>query len=237
MADNREKLKKMAVEGAMDWISSNYDLEEEQKIGVGSGSTVSHVFRGLADYENLTAVPASDSTREGLVEHGVRVAELEDVSGDLIFDIDGADEVDPNLNLIKGGGGCHYREKMVANRSKDLLIVVDESKLVDYLGQKFPLPVEFLPSETEAVRKNLMDYGKPKLREEDGQPVETDNLNYIFDLELQSELDIDEMESWEEELNKIEGVVENGFFVNRHADLVFVGTSEGVEILERGEPT
>ena len=138
---DREELKSLAVEGAMDWIESHFDLSSELTIGAGSGSTVTYSFSRLADYPNLTAVPTSSDTENKLLEYGVEVNQLDDVD-ELVFDLDGADEVDPGLNLIKGGGGCHYREKMVAKKSELLIIVVDQSKMVDYLGQTFPLPVE-----------------------------------------------------------------------------------------------
>ncbi len=229
---SREELKKVAVKGAMDWIRDNYDLEKELSIGVGSGSTVAHSFPEIADYDNLIAVPTSSATKQALEKRGVRVRELEEASGKLAFDIDGADEVDPDLNLIKGGGGCHYREKKVAKMSTTLLIVVDESKLVDHLGQSFPLPVEVEPESQEIARGSLKKYGEPKLRREDGKPVRTDNSNVILDLGLDEKLGTNELKNWEEAINRIEGVVENGFFIKRNADVVFVGTEEGAEVLK-----
>lgn len=229
---SREELKKVAVDGAMDWIKDNYDLESNLTIGVGSGSTVSYAFSEIANYKNLVAVPTSSDTRKSLEERGMRVRELKEISGELVFDIDGADEVDPALNLIKGGGGCHYREKKVAKRSDKLIIVVDETKLVDYLGQSFPLPVEVQPVKKDEARSHLSQYGEPILRKDGGKPVKTDNSNFIFDLELDLELSLTELAEWEEEINRIAGVVENGFFVKRKADLVFVGMEDGVEVLK-----
>lgn len=228
---SRGELKKIAVEGAMEWIESNYELGSELSIGVGSGSTIAHSFDMIAEKSGLTAVPTSKETSKELTQRGVKVRELEGFSGQLAFDIDGADEVDPGLNLIKGGGGCHYREKKVAKRSDKLLIVVDETKLVDYLGQSFPLPVEVKPELKEATQKELRRYGIPELRKKDDKPVRTDNANLIIDVKLEEKLEEAELEKWEFEINEIEGVVENGFFVDRNADLVFVGTENGAKIM------
>lgn len=227
---SREELKKVAVEGAMEWIESNYELDD-LSIGVGSGSTVAHSFELIAEKSGLTAVPTSKETSKELTQRGVKVRALEDFSGQLAFDIDGADEVDPGLNLIKGGGGCHYREKKVAKLSDKLLIVVDETKLVDYLGQSFPLPVEVEPELEETVREELRRYGVPELRKRGDEPVKTDNLNLIIDVKLEEKLEEIELEKWESEINEIEGVVENGFFARRNADVVFVGTENGVKIM------
>lgn len=228
---SREELKRIAVEGAMEWIESNYELGDGLSIGVGSGSTIAHLFDPIAEKSGLTTVPTSKETSKELARRGVTVRELEDFSGQLAFDIDGADEVDPGLNLIKGGGGCHYREKKVARRSDKLLIVVDETKLVDYLGQSFPLPVEVEPELKETVREELSRYGIPELRKRDDEPVRTDNANLIIDVKLEEKLEEAELEEWESEINQIEGVVENGFFVRRSADLVFIGAENGVRIL------
>lgn len=228
---SRRELKKVAVEGAMEWIETNYELGRGLSIGVGSGSTIAHSFDLIAEKSGLTAVPTSKETSEELAQRGVNVKELEDCSDQLAFDIDGADEVDPGLNLIKGGGGCHYREKKVAKRSDKLLIVVDETKLVDYLGQSFPLPVEVKPELEKEVSAELRRYGIPELRKQEGEPYKTDNSNLIIDVKLEEKLEEAELEEWESEINGIEGVVENGFFVRRNADVVFVGTENGVKVL------
>lgn len=228
---SRRELKKIAVEGAMEWIETNYELGRGLSIGVGSGSTIAHSFDLIAEKSGLTAVPTSKETSEELAQRGVNVKELEDCSDQLAFDIDGADEVDPGLNLIKGGGGCHYREKKVAKRSDKLLIVVDETKLVDYLGQSFPLPVEVKPELEKEVSAELRRYGIPELRKQEGEPFKTDNSNLIIDVKLEEKLEEAELEEWESEINGIEGVVENGFFVRRNADVVFVGTENGVKVL------
>ncbi|MBS3825537.1 ribose-5-phosphate isomerase RpiA [Candidatus Bipolaricaulota bacterium] len=233
--NTREGLKQIAVNGAMEWIRENFDLHNNLKIGVGSGSTVAYSFSRIAKHRNLTAIPTSSTTREELKKQGVDIEEFGESEEPLAFDLDGADEVDPRLNLIKGGGGCHYREKLVAKRSRVLLIVVDQTKLVNFLGQTFPLPVEVKPKNIKSTRKRLRQYGEPVLRSTEGELFKTDNGNVIFDLQLQGQLSQTELEEWEPRINDIEGVVENGFFVNRNADRVFVGTEGGLKVLEPEE--
>ncbi len=228
---SREKLKEIAVEGAFTWISDNYDLDREIRIGVGSGSTVSYSFSRFAEHDELIAIPTSDRTRKELKKRGVRVSRLKN-SDNLVFDLDGADEVDPELNLIKGGGGCHYREKKVAKKSRTLAIVVDETKLVDYLGQTFPLPVEINPKRREFVAEKLNSYGEPEIRKSGDELYRTDNGNLILDVKLEMKLKVDQVEPLENEINRIEGVIENGFFASRSADIVFVGTEEGPKIIK-----
>ncbi|MCF7876197.1 ribose-5-phosphate isomerase RpiA [Candidatus Bipolaricaulota bacterium] len=230
---NREKLKEIAVEGAFTWISDNYNLNGEIRVGVGSGSTVSYSFPRFTEHDELTAIPTSDRTRKELKKRGVRIGSLKN-SDSLVFDLDGADEVDPELNLIKGGGGCHYREKKVAKKSRTLAIVVDETKLVDYLGQTFPLPVEVHPESREAVAEKLDAYGKPEIRKSGDELYRTDNENLILDVKLEMKLSADDIEPLEREINRIEGVIENGFFASRRADIVFVGTEEGPKIIRGG---
>ena len=227
---DREELKKLAVEGALEWIEEHYDLNRELRVGVGSGSTVAYSFSWFANYPEITAVPTSSETMNQLKELGVRTDRLAE-EDKLLFDLDGADEVDPNLNLIKGGGGCHYREKKVADRSKSFFIVVDQTKLVDYLGQKYPLPVEVEPKSTEKTSALLASYGEPAIRKDDTGLFRTDNGNFIIDLELKDKLDEDELIERERDINEIDGVIENGFFVRRKADIVFVGTEDGIKII------
>lgn len=227
---DREALKKLAVEGAMDWIENHYDMNRELRVGVGSGSTVTYSFPRFEEYENITAVPTSSQTRKALRELGIELDQLKDPD-DLLFDFDGADEVDPELNLIKGGGGYHYREKLVAKRSQSLFIVVDQTKLVDYLGQSFPLPVEVKLESMEKTRNLLSEYGEPSFRRSDGGLFRTDNDNVIIDVQLTDRIDRERLGELEREINKIDGVIENGFFVNRNADIVFVGTENGLRVI------
>ncbi len=214
----------------MDWIEGHYDLNRELRVGVGSGSTITYSFPRFADYSNLTAVPTSVKTRNKLSELGVKVDQLKQ-DDQQVFDLDGADEVDPGLNLIKGGGGSHYREKRVAKRSESLFIVVDQTKMVDYLGQTFPLPVEISPESLDLTRDLLSRYGNPKVRKTSEGLFITDNGNPIVDVELTEKIDQDELIKLEKEINRLDGVIENGFFVNRKADIVFVGTEDGLKIV------
>jgi ribose 5-phosphate isomerase A len=227
---DREGLKRQAATGAMDWIEANYDTTRELRLGMGSGSTVTYSFPRFAEYPHLTAVPSSEKTEKRLVELGIEVDELKETDR-LLFDLDGADEVDPELNLIKGGGGCHYREKKVAKRSKRLFIVVDQTKLVDYLGQTFPLPVEVYPESKGETRELLSRYGDVHIRSEDGEIFRTDSGNVIFDLDLGENLKENDPGDLEKELNEVDGVVENGLFARRKADVVFVGTEDGLEVI------
>ena len=227
---DREGLKRQAATGAMDWIEANYDTTRELRLGMGSGSTVTYSFPRFAEYPHLTAVPSSEKTEKRLVELGIEVDELKETDR-LLFDLDGADEVDPALNLIKGGGGCHYREKKVAKRSKRLFIVVDQTKLVDYLGQTFPLPVEVYPESKGETRKLLSRYGDVQIRSEGGEIFRTDSGNVIFDLDLGEKLKENDPGDLEKELNEVDGVVDNGLFAKRKADVVFVGTEDGLEVI------
>jgi len=227
---DREKLKQIAVNGAFDWLGNHFDMNGSLRVGVGSGSTVSYSFDRFAEYGDLTAVPTSENTRAELEKRGVQVDQLKESDG-LAFDLDGADEVDPDLNLIKGGGGCHYREKKVAKRSECLLIVVDETKLVEYLGQTFPLPVEVKPDKLDRVSERLTVYGDPEIRRANEEPFSTDNGNFIIDVQLEGNPAGWDPEVREKEINGISGVLENGFFAARRADLVFVGTEKGPEII------
>ncbi len=228
------KLKREAAEAAGDWLLERYDSDENIFVGAGSGSTVAYAFPKLAKFAHLVAVPTSRETRAKLDDLGVSTGNLEE-RGRLLFDVDGADEVDGNLNLIKGGGGCHYREKRVATRSELLVIIVDERKLVDYLGQRFPLPVEVIPEKKDDLTDRLRDYGEPHLRVGGSGPFYTDNDNLIVDVDLGRKYDEEGLEVLERELNEIDGVVENGLFVRRKADVVFVGTGDGVKIIKNEE--
>jgi len=233
----QNELKRRSALAALDWVEENLLTESEDTfVGIGSGSTISFAFERMADWQ-VTAVPTSLKTRQRLKELGMEVEDIK--KADLLqFDIDGADEVDPNLNLIKGGGGAHYKEKRVALKSKKLIIVVDETKLVDFLGQKFPLPVEILPQKRDSALTELrsLKLGSVALRSEggNGEYFRTDNGNLIADIQLNGKWDEDQLRQLEEEINRIDGVWENGFFVKRPADMVFVGREKRVELLKKG---
>jgi len=229
-AEIRE-LKEMSVEAAVAWLRRQYSPKDSLTIGVGSGTTVSYAFAKLAGFEKLAAVPTSKETETRLVEHDIPTQSLDEVD-QLVFDIDGADEVDKDFNMIKGGGGSHYQEKKVANKSRLLVIVVDQRKLVDYLGQTFPLPVEILPDAKDDVIERLASYGNSSIRKDGDEIFLTDNNNLILDLSLQERYTGEELYDLEHSINNVDGVIENGLFVHRKADIVFVGTQSGVKILK-----
>ena len=171
----------------------------------------------------VRCIPTSRET-EGLARGlGLPLTDFSEV-GELDLAIDGADEVDPKCNLIKGGGGALLREKIVASASSRVIIVVDETKLVDHLGA-FPLPVEVLPFGWQRTLRRLERLGcKAALRERGGEPFLTDNGNYILDCRFGR---IDDPPGLEQEIDLIPGVVESGLFLGL-ADLVLVGRREGM---------
>ena len=194
-------------------------------IGVGTGSTANFFIDHLADMKDSIkgAVASSIDTANRLKRHGIPVINLNDVDEISVY-IDGADESDHKLNLIKGGGGALTREKIVAAVSNQFVCIADESKLVDSLG-KFPLPVEVIPMSANYVKRQIIDSigGNPILREE----LTTDNGNLILDIH---ELEIDDPQNLENCLNNIVGVVTNGLFANRGADILLLGSQNGVII-------
>jgi len=194
-------------------------------IGVGTGSTVNHFIDGLAEITDQFsgAVSSSEASTRRLESHGIEVLDLNDV-GELAIYVDGADEADGALNLIKGGGGALTREKIVAAASRSFICIADDSKLVDVLGS-FPLPVEVIPMARAYVSRCLSALGgKPVLRE----GFITDNGNVILDLHG---LQIDDPAALESAINQITGVVTNGIFARRPADLLLLGTAGGVKTL------
>ena len=198
----------------------------ETIIGVGTGSTANFFIDHLANIKDSIkgAVASSIDTANRLKRNGIRVVNLNDVDEISVY-IDGADESDHNLNLIKGGGGALTREKIVAAVAKQFVCIADESKLVDSLG-KFPLPVEVIPMSANYVKRQIIKSigGDPILREE----LTTDNGNLILDIH---NLNIDNPRALENDLNNIVGVVTNGLFANRGADILLLGSQNGVNII------
>ncbi|KAA0007546.1 MAG: ribose-5-phosphate isomerase RpiA [Thermoplasmata archaeon] len=226
---DREDLKKMAAQKALDYV------EDGMVVGLGTGSTVEYFIPKLSEKikkENieLIAIPTSHRTKSFAQEFQIPLSTLRE-HPEIDITIDGADEVDPDLNLIKGGGGALTREKIVAYASKKEIIIVDESKLVQKLGVSFPLPIEVVPFgwyPTKLHIERLFDCSA-NLRMADGIPFTTDNTNYILDCEFS---EIERPDILEKELNDIPGVVEVGLFVNL-ADIVIAGTREGIRIFEK----
>ncbi|MFZ2540222.1 MAG: ribose-5-phosphate isomerase RpiA [Gallionella sp.] len=194
-------------------------------VGVGTGSTANFFIDELAKIKHKIrgAVASSEASAKRLQGHGIEVLSLND-AGDLSVYVDGADEITRNLHMIKGGGGALTREKIVAAASKKFICVCDASKLVNVLG-KFPLPIEVIPMARSSVARQLTALGgQPKLRE----GFTTDNGNVILDVHGLQIMNPVELES---ELDHIAGVVSNGLFARRAADVLLIGTAKGVETL------
>ena len=195
-------------------------------VGVGSGSTVNYFIDALASIKGRIegAVAASEASAERLKKHGIRVFDLNSVN-DLPVYIDGADEITEHLHMIKGGGGALTREKIIAAVAKKFVCICDASKLVPVLG-KFPLPVEVIPMARGHVGRELLRLGgQPVLREN----FKTDNGNLILDCHGLSIVDPPALEA---QLNNIAGVVTNGLFARRPADMLLLGSAESVRRLQ-----
>ena len=217
---NQNKLKAAVGQSAADYIEPL--LTKEAVIGVGTGSTANFFIDALAKsrYRFDGAVASSQATADRLKKHGIRVYDLNGVNELLVY-VDGADEANPNLELIKGGGGALTREKIVASVARQFICIVDDTKLVDVLGE-FPLPVEVIPMARSAVARKLVGLG--------GQPVYrqgfvTDNGNMIIDVHG---LSITDPGAMEDTINGLAGVVTQGLFAKRPADIMLVGRKTGV---------
>ena len=222
---NQDELKQAVAKAAIDHIRPH--LTSTSVIGVGTGSTANCFIDLLAAIKNDFdgAVASSDATAERLKNHGIPVYELNSTA-DLEFYVDGADEANERLELIKGGGGALTREKIVAEVAQTFICIADESKKVDILGE-FPLPLEVLPMARSHVGREVVKLG--------GDPVyrdgfTTDNGNIIIDV---YNLDLSRPIQVEERLNQIVGVVTNGLFARRPADLLLLGTKTGVKSIHR----
>jgi ribose 5-phosphate isomerase A len=216
---NQNEMKAAVAQAALDYI------EVGDIIGVGTGSTVNFFIEKLAKVKGKIdgAVSSSEASTLLLKQHGIPVLDL-NATGNLRVYIDGADESDRNLRLIKGGGGALTREKIVAAASEKFICIVDSSKVVKVLGE-FPLPVEVLPMAQSLVARQLYKFGgQPQLR--DG--FVTDNGNIILDVKNMSIVD---PLVTEQGINNIPGVVTNGLFAIRPADVLLVGSASGVECI------
>ncbi len=213
-------MKKAAAKAALDYV------ETGTIIGIGTGSTANHFIDLLAGIKGRIegTVASSVASAERLKKHGIPVFDLNAV-GDLSLYVDGADESSRHLHLIKGGGGALTREKIVAAASKMFVCIADESKLVDVLG-KFPLPVEVIPMARSYVARQIVKLGgQPVLRE----GFTTDNGNVILDVHNLKIMNPVELEG---KLNNIVGVVTNGLFALRPADVLILGTPNGAKTLK-----
>lgn len=200
-------------------------IPDDSIVGVGTGSTANFFIDELGKIKNKIkgAVASSEASAKRLKGHGIEVLSLNDVS-ELPVYVDGADEITRHMHMIKGGGGALTREKIVAAASKKFICLCDASKLVDVLG-KFPLPVEVIPMARSYVARELVKLGgHPKLRE----GFTTDNGNIILDVHGMQILNPVELET---ALNHITGVVTNGLFARRGADVLLLGTTSGVQTI------
>lgn len=214
-------MKKMAANVALQYVQA------DTIVGVGSGSTVNCFIEELGTIKHKIkgAVAASKNSEALLRAQGIEVFSANDVSGLDIY-VDGADEITPHKMMIKGGGAALTREKIVAALAKTFICIVDRSKQVDVLGSTFPLPVEVIPmARSQVARKLVALGGSPEYRE----GVVTDNGNIILDVHNFKILNPVEMEK---ELNNVAGVVTNGIFALRPADIVIVGSPDGAQILK-----
>jgi len=216
----QDEKKKQVAEAALAYI------EDDTIVGVGTGSTVNFFIECLASIKHRIdgAVSSSDATEALLKQHNIPVLSLNSAN-DIPVYVDGADEATKHLHLIKGGGGALTREKIVAAASKKFVCIIDETKLVDVLGT-FPLPIEVIPMAQSYIAREITKLGgQPILRE----GFTTDNGNIILDVHNLSILKPVELE---QELNKLAGVVTNGLFAQRPADILLIATDNGVQILD-----
>jgi ribose 5-phosphate isomerase A len=217
----RDELKQQVAQAALKYVV------EDAVVGVGSGSTVFMFIDALAKMKVRIegAVAASEASAERLKKHGIRVFDLNSVNELQVY-VDGADEVTERLHMIKGGGGALTREKIVAAVAQTFVCICDSSKLVPVLG-KFPLPLEVIPMARSHVgREMLKRKAQPVLREN----FKTDNGNLILDCHGLAIVDPPALEA---ELNNIAGVVTNGLFARRGADVLLLGTPDGVKTYKR----
>jgi len=215
----QDEMKKAVSDAALEYVESG------SIVGVGTGSTANFFIDGLAAIKGKIdgTVASSEASADRLRGHGIRVLELND-AGQLGLYVDGADESTKHLHLVKGGGGALTREKIVAASSDKFVCIADESKLVDVLGA-FPLPVEVIPMARSYVAREIVKLGgEPVLRE----GFTTDNGNIILDVHSLEILNPVELE---ESLNHLTGVVTNGLFAKRGADILLLGTPEGINTL------
>ena len=196
-------------------------------LGLGTGTTASYLLQILGERVRqgmrIQGVPTSEATRQLALAEGVPLTTLEEQPV-LDLCLDGADEVDPELNLIKGGGGALLREKIVASAARERIIMVDVCKCVDYLGT-FPVAVEVIPFGWEVTRRQLEQFGGvSNLRQREGKPFVTDQNHYIIDCNLSRIKDASELN---QQLNQLPGVVENGLFVDMTERLI-IGSPDGI---------
>jgi len=233
MIQNADTLKRAAAMRAADLVQSG------MKLGLGTGSTAEIFVEILADRMRgglkIVGTPTSKRTEDKARALGIPLDDLDRLAP-LDLTIDGADEADNDLNLIKGGGGALLREKIVAASSKRMAVIADESKLVQHLG-KFPLPVEVIVFGHATTAHRIVPVAQklgyknfsPNLRMKDGAPYRTDSGNYIYDCPFDAITDVAELAA---QISQITGVVEHGLFVGLASSLILAGP-KGVKLIER----
>jgi ribose 5-phosphate isomerase A len=218
---DQDQLKKAVAAAAVEYTLTK--INSDNIVGIGTGSTANFFIDLLAEHKNTfrATVASSEASAERLRSHGIEVIELNSAPEIAVY-IDGADEANPHLELIKGGGAALTREKIVTAVASEFVCIADESKWVDYLGT-FPLPVEVIPMARSHVARELVKLGGDPVWREN---VITDNGNQILDVHhlypVASATDL------EEKINQITGVVTNGFFACKPADILFLATQQGI---------
>ena len=218
---NQLEMKKLAAQAALQYVKA------DTIVGVGSGSTVNCFIEALGTIKDKIqgAVAASKASEELLRKQGIEVFNANDVSSLDIY-VDGADEINPQKMMIKGGGAALTREKIVAALAKKFICIVDSSKQVDVLGSTFPLPVEVIPMARSMVARQIVKLGgRPELR----IGCKTLHGNEILDI---YDLDLSQPIAMEDRLNEITGIVENGLFAHRPADLLILAKNSGIELIK-----
>ncbi len=218
--------KKAAAAKSLDWINDG------MLVGLGSGSTAAHMIRELGEKVakglSIKGVPSSDTTAELARKAGIPLITLEE-AGTLDINIDGADEFDAKLQLIKGGGGALLREKIVAYNSKFNIVIADSGKRVERLG-KFKLPIETIPFATTNIMAELDKMGlRPVLRKKGDEAYKTDEHNYIVDVDVSEQNDLVALNTT---LINIPGVVETGLFLNT-TNVIIMGKDDGTVVFEK----
>ncbi len=227
MSSDRSAQKRNAGRRAADYV------QDGMIVGLGTGSTARFAIERIGERIeeegiSIQGIPTSVETEKLAEEAGIELVEL-DEADKIDLAIDGADEVDEEKRLIKGGGGALLREKIVAYNSKRYMIIVDPSKKVERLGEDFPLPVEVLPKWQKAIEDSVRKLGcEPKIRTYEGEAFLTDNGNNILDCDFNG---IDNPEELSKRLSSIPGVLENGLFIDM-TDVVIIGKKKGFEELD-----
>ena len=222
MTSAQDNLKRQVGEAAVEYIDNH--LANDSIVGVGTGSTANFFIDALAKIKHKFdgAVASSNASADRLKGHGIRVFDLNAVK-DMTFYVDGADEADASKQLLKGGGGALTKEKIVASVATRFVCIIDDSKLVNLLGQ-FPVPIEVIPMARSAVAREIVKQGgQPVLRE----GFFTDNGNIILDVHGLT-IKPENARSLEARLNNITGVVTNGIFALRPADVLLISSTTGV---------